>query len=71
MAKNMYSIKHKATNILLKLINKLTPIRTVPLLYIYDSEQNLIAKEIDDGYPSSISFGTYYIKDMGDVIIFD
>ena len=69
----MYSIKHKATNILLKLINKLTPIRTVPLLYIYDSEQNLIAKAISDGntlhYP--LPYGTYYICDMGNAIIFD
>ena len=67
----MYSMRHKATNILLKLINKLTPIRTVPLLYIYDSEQNLIAKEVYDGHPLSVSYGTYYIKDMGNVVIFD
>lgn len=71
---NMYKLKRKVSNWLLKLVNKFTPIETVAIFYIYDDNHQLIAKTLADGDNLDLSEFTlphsFYISDMGNAIIY-
>jgi len=71
---NMYTLKIKISNWLLKLVNKFTPIETVAIFYIYDENHQLIAKTLADGDTLDLSEftlpRTFYISDMGNAIIY-
>lgn len=71
---NMYKLKMKISNWLLKLVNQFTPIKTVAIFYIYDENHQLIAKTLADGDTLDLSEFTlprsFYVSDMGNAIIY-